>query len=118
MKRCAVVRILSPILERNVPKSSVRTACCPSYVLDHFVVPVTVQRKSSAMLATKGSELPFDSSSKIWCTSCLFSVAPICCAPCDASFSWPSVSHCQNHLNRNSDLDSLTTHHSFAFVAF
>src|ERR1700739_1115430 len=77
MNRCAGVLILPLIRACSGPNNSTSTDCFPSFVLDHFVLPVTVQRKSSAMLATKGSELPFDSSSKIFRITSLFSGAPI-----------------------------------------
>src|SRR5579872_3525790 len=72
IKRCAVVLILPAILERSTPNNSPSTTCLPIYVLDHFVVPVSVQRKPSSMLSTRGWELPFDSSAKMYCMSCLF----------------------------------------------
>src|SRR5262245_29873473 len=57
------------------------TASFPRYVPDHLVEPVMVQQKSSARLSTKGLPLPFDSSEKMLCMSCLFSAAPICMPP-------------------------------------
>lgn len=72
MMRSGMVRIGPAILEFNTGKSSPSTACFPAYVLDHRVFPATVQRKSSAMLATNGRALFSASPAKICSRSCLF----------------------------------------------
>src|SRR5262245_50915351 len=59
------------------------TASLPRYVLDHFVEPMMVQQMSSDRLSTKGLPLPFDSSEKMFCMSCLFSAALICIPPAE-----------------------------------
>src|SRR5258708_31568613 len=77
MKREASTRIGGARVARKPPNSSSITARLPAYFLDHCVVPVIVQLKSSAMLSTKGREFPFASSAKMCCISSLFSVASI-----------------------------------------
>ena len=53
------------------------TACFPVSVPDHLVVPMTVQRMSSAMCPRNGSKLPWAISVKMCCMSCLLSAVPI-----------------------------------------
>src|SRR6185437_603389 len=74
MKRSGMVVIRPSMRSDNRPNKSRSTVDFPAYVLDHFVVPVTVQLKSSAMASTNGLGLPLASSEKICSSSFLFSV--------------------------------------------
>src|SRR5262245_19032497 len=50
-----------------------------------------VQQKSSARLSTKGLPLPFDSSEKMFCMSCLFSAALMRVPPAENQFVVPPL---------------------------
>src|SRR5258708_3570695 len=77
MKRIASTTIGGASVARKPPNNSSITVRLPAYFLDHCVVPVIVQMKSSAIFSTKGCEFPFESSAKMCCISFLFSVASI-----------------------------------------